>query len=499
MATLTTAASAGTCFEDDSEFQPTSCHDKEFYIQSWKAKAAQSKKVDFIREADKLKNQIAKLEKDRNVTVYNKKNDFRNEFGTLEEVDLKMMNNRKSEKDKLQQQLVKIHNSVKRFQRQLQDVKPTPDYIGKLKEVMEEVENSINNFKEEQRQIYEELLNEEKTCAQEILALEKKIDTWASAVAAPPQTCAKVPLAKSIEENLPAEVAELEKFLQQTGGRQGGWDDFDHQNFLRVWTKHSGKPAYLKEALMYLPGRTEEEIKLHENWYQEFLFLEERKKEAIAKWKSKRRREKEELLQQKETSEGELARQQAAREEARRKREEQERREKEAQLQDWRGQKEQQRRREEQRRLREEALRRRREKEERRRQLEARLAAEEYARQKREREDRLRVENELRERAELEEKRRQAASEIVKFQERDLLKLEVKLQEKQAKEEDKAEREKRLAKLKEKVEAHISRDPSRLWKPTKGWEERTKEIGPTGGGPVLHLPHRAVPSWRQGI
>ena len=26
----------------------------------------------------------------------------------------------------------------------------------------------------------------------------------------------------------------LQRFLQQTGGRQGGWDDYDHQTFLKI-------------------------------------------------------------------------------------------------------------------------------------------------------------------------------------------------------------------------------------------------------------------------
>uniref|UniRef100_A0A8D0HEA4 Uncharacterized protein n=1 Tax=Sphenodon punctatus TaxID=8508 RepID=A0A8D0HEA4_SPHPU len=81
----------------------------------------------------------------------------------------------------------------------------------------------------------------------------------------------------------------------------------------------------------------------------------------------------------------------------------------------------------------------------------------------------------------------------------DLYKLEQKLLEKQVKEDEKVEKEKRLAKLREKVEVHVTKDPSRLYKPTKGWEEHTKEIGPTGVGPLLHIPHRAVPTWRQGL
>lgn len=40
------------------------------------------------------------------------------------------------------------------------------------------------------------------------------------------------------------------------------------------------------------------------------------------------------------------------------------------------------------------------------------------------------------------------------------------------------------------VEAHIARDKARVWQPTKGWAEHTKNIGPTGGGPVYQTFHR---------
>ncbi|KYO48823.1 coiled-coil domain-containing protein 112 [Alligator mississippiensis] len=136
---------------------------------------------------------------------------------------------------------------------------------------------------------------------------------------------------------------------------------------------------------------------------------------------------------------------------------------------------------------------------ERQRQFQLKLVLEEYTLQKKEKEELQRLEKEKREEAEREEKKRIAAEGISKFQERDLNKLELKMLEKQVKEEEKLEKEKRLAKLREKVEVHVTRDPSRLYKPTKGWEERTKEIGPTGAEPLLHIPHRAIPTWRQGL
>ena len=55
---------------------------------------------------------------------------------------------------RLKQQLAKIRSNVNKFQRDLQDVKPSPEFVEKLKEIMEEIENSMMTFKEQQRKVY---------------------------------------------------------------------------------------------------------------------------------------------------------------------------------------------------------------------------------------------------------------------------------------------------------------------------------------------------------
>lgn len=84
---------------------------------------------------------------------------------------------------------------------------------------------------------YEELCKAERICWLEICALEKKVEAWTLGVAAglqDPPPSAKVHLVQALEDDLPPEVVELEIFLQRTGGRLGGWDQYDHQIFLKV-------------------------------------------------------------------------------------------------------------------------------------------------------------------------------------------------------------------------------------------------------------------------
>uniref|UniRef100_A0A8C6SVH4 Uncharacterized protein n=1 Tax=Neogobius melanostomus TaxID=47308 RepID=A0A8C6SVH4_9GOBI len=254
-------------------------------------------------------------------------------------------------------------------------------------------------------------------------------------------SCQFFPKTKLQDRDLPAEVRALELYLNRTGGSCGGWDQYDHQAFLKVWTKFHGQPAYQADAKLYLPCKTEEEIEQHEEWYKELIHLQDKKREVNdwemphtmfikcliiscntfrpskggkpqSKWP--RGRKVIYLLEQILVSIFFILFQ-----------------------------------------------------EERRRQLEVKLIIEEQLRLKREEEEeeqRRKREDEMRE---LEERRKEATKGIKKFNER--------------------------------VDGQVSRDPSRLTRPTKGWEERMKNIGPSGEGPLLHMFHRAVPTWRQGL
>uniref|UniRef100_A0A8C2WHC3 Coiled-coil domain containing 112 n=1 Tax=Cyclopterus lumpus TaxID=8103 RepID=A0A8C2WHC3_CYCLU len=355
---------------------------------------------------------IEKLEKELGVQC--RKNGWTDVHGELGEYEKGLQGERNAEKMNLQRQLVKIHNGVRKFQRQLIDVKPTPECkFDSYSVFVLIVNNCLLCFSAPLS--FEELLKEERTCRQEIAAYEKRIETLST---------------KPPARDLPAEVRALESFLLKTGGACGGWDQYDHQAFLKVWTKHSGQPAYRKEAKLYLPGKTLEEMERHEDWHQELIYLQGKKREVDHGWKStlthlsvlicvslnvfsvEKRFKHIDVNMVCALFLGGFQ-------------------------------------------------------EERRRQLEVKLTIEEQLRLRRaEEEEQQRGEKEEEQR-ELDERRREGAKVIKRFNER--------------------------------VDAHVSRDPSRLTRPTKGWEERMKHIGSSGGGPVLQMFHRAVPTWRQGL
>ncbi|NXI65536.1 CC112 protein, partial [Anseranas semipalmata] len=390
-------------------------------LQNWKMKAEQAKKAEFIRTAEKLRTQLANIEKDKNGHLYNRKSDSRVEYSILEELEHKMTVDRKTEKTKILQQLTKIRNNVKKLQRQLKDVKPTSEFVDKLKEMMEEVENAINAFKEEQRQTYEQLLKDEKTVINELSIFEKKVELWALGSSTTEKVLklpsARISVDKTLENHLPEEVVEFERFLQQTGGRQGGWDDYDHQNFLKAWTKHKGRLSYMDEAFEYLSGRTKEDVEQHDKWYREYLILQERKKESIKKWKEKQQQEKEQNLKKKEKSEKMLMKQWFQHEEAQKQKEE-ERKRQQAAIETWKKQKAIALAMERASQLKLEEEKEKKQLKECQRQRHMKLLLERYTLQKKEKEELEKLEKEKREEAEKEERKRIAAKEITKFQER---------------------------------------------------------------------------------
>ncbi|XP_022052538.1 coiled-coil domain-containing protein 112 [Acanthochromis polyacanthus] len=501
-ALATTGCEDKLCSQGDGDFSfQHCCTSSRVNSDGLDQREARQKAAQFLSEAEKNRRQIEKLEKERTLTAQCRKNGWTDVLWELEEYEKVLEEERNAEKVNLQKQLLKIHNGVRKFQRHLIDVKPTPELIERLKEIMSEVEISINTLKEEQRSCFEEFLKEERTCKQEITAYEKKIENWNFAL----KSNLKLPTAPTVktkppDKDLPAEVRALEAFLQKTGGPYGGWDQYDHQAYLKVWTKHSGRPSYRKEAKLYLPGKTGEEIEQHEDWHQELIYLQDRKREAIQRWKASKHQERQTRIQIQEETEEAERRGKEAKSQAQQHRSEEERREAARQLEEWREEKRRKEEQEEEQRLAEEIQNRKKAKEERRRQLEVKLTIEEQLRLKREEEEEKGRRKREEEQREMEERRREATKGIKRFTERDLHKVEAKLHEKQLREKEEEERQKRIAvQLKEKVDGHVSRDPSRLTRPTKGWQERMKHVGPSGGGPVLQMFHRAVPTWRQGL
>ncbi|ESP03620.1 hypothetical protein LOTGIDRAFT_237617 [Lottia gigantea] len=472
-------------------------------------KSDRAKKSELLREIHKLEVQIQAMEREKMTHIYSKRSDFRSDFSQLEEQDNNSTLERKTEKVKVQQQLEKINHMVKRFQRELKDIKPTPEFVERLKVIMEDIESTIKSFKEQQRTKYEELLKDERRTYLDIQNLEKRFESLSQSTSGnnSSRTISHTTstTTKDITKDLPPEVAAFERFLQQTGGPRGGWDEYDHQTFLKFRQKYKGRIVFLDHLPSAIPTHTETEIREHETWYQEYLFLLDNKKYAIKKWREKKEDDKEDILskagQHVELKvESEKEKQQKYLEKL-----EQEKSERYAMVNAWKVQKELEKAQEQERKLREEFNQKKKKEEERIRQEEMRSKVMNYKQQKeeedinKEEEERILKEHEiLHEQEEKEERSRMAIKEIAKFRHRDQQKLQDKIIKDRIKEEEKIQKEIQKERIKLNVENHVRRDPGRLFQPTAGWKERLKDNKSNGGGQILHMPHRAIPAWRKG-
>ncbi|GFO13549.1 coiled-coil domain-containing protein 112-like [Plakobranchus ocellatus] len=467
-----------------------------------KRKNELAKKAETLREIHKLNVQIQAMEREKQTHIFSKRSDFRSDFSPLEEEEVKLMEERKTEKVKVKQQLEKINYMVKRLHRELRDVKPTPEFVEKLKNIMEEIEAAINSFKQQQRLKYEELLISEKAMSQEVQQLEIKFESWSQkakeeVVSTRPISAKPLASARDVTKDLPPEVAAFDKFVHQSGGHRGGWDEYDHGTFLRIRNMYKGRIVFLDYVKQKLPTHTETEIREHETWYQEYLFLNENKKCAIKKWREKREEEKEDAITQvqdeleaeKQKTKSQESTEEAVREKAVRAK----------QINAWRVQKELDKAMQEEKKARDELERKKQQEEQRIKQLETKRLVEEFRQQRQLEENMLEMIEEDRKRAEEERKREIIAKEIGRFHVRDMQRLSEKIEKEREKEEIKKEKERKLEALKSQVQVQVSRDPSRLLRPTSGWKERLKDKKPSGGGQIIHMPHRAIPSWRQGL
>ncbi|XP_031565306.1 coiled-coil domain-containing protein 112-like [Actinia tenebrosa] len=448
-------------------------------------KTENRKRNEFFEQVDSLNREYNSLEKERNTLMFSRRSDFRKEYCSFEDSDVKSLNEKTAEKQHLKQQLGKIRGSVSKFQRELLDVKPSPSFVQKLKDMMEEIESSIMAFKEQQQKIYDGLIQEEKSTQQEITAMEKKFDSWCQ-LPAPSTVAANVKRTTStVTASLPPAVAAFEKFLVQTGGHQGGWDDYDNQLFLKLKAKYKNNETFLRMAGSAIPGKNFDEVRQHNEWFIQYLELKESKRKAILEWKQNKKEEKDDSFMKTEETEED--------DQIKKKNEklENERAERLSKLAEYKAQKELEKAKLQEQQFQEEMNKmKEREKEEKKR-LELKAQVEEYARCRAEEEKVMREAEEAR-KAQLRKESKPSTEEINRIRERNTKILKEKQAVIKAKEEEIKEKERRLRKLKSQVEVKAERDPSRLYKLTRGLEERRKESKDGSGakGPMLHMPHR---------
>lgn len=80
----------------------------------------------------------------------------------------------------MSQKLRQTSQMIRKFKQESVVIKPSQQVINLLKSLMEDIDTSISDLKEQNRLKYEEYFNDEKLLSKEIETFEKKIQSWHS-------------------------------------------------------------------------------------------------------------------------------------------------------------------------------------------------------------------------------------------------------------------------------------------------------------------------------
>ncbi|PAA81029.1 hypothetical protein BOX15_Mlig010714g6, partial [Macrostomum lignano] len=504
-------------------------------VQAWRGQTESARRQETLRDLHRLDGSARGIEREFRQLLSGRRVGAVAgcaELAPLIELETELNTTRLQDRRQLQAGANKIRAAVESFKKEFSQPAtdpdavepPSADFVSRAKQAVETIERLVLELKESQRSKYDELTNEERLLGQEVTALDKRIDAWkvedaAASVkpkAVPSGAAAPATTRTDIADALPPEVAEFERYLAQTGGHTGGWEDVDHRAFLRARQRFEGASArsgsLVDEALSSLPTKTAQQVREHEQWYTEYNRLLRQKKSAIARWRQQKAdaaaaaavdaAEADAAIDSDEEAERRRA-------ERLRQRAEAERRERASELGAWRAEKSAKERREaEERRKKQAEAAARKAEAERQKQAELRRQADEF-RARREAERAEAAEQEARREAEERARRRiQTEADAGRLADRNRQIVDERLARRQQQAEQEEERQRRLASLKAAVEVRAVRDPNRLMQPTAVCRERMaaaaddQRSAAAGGRPMAgaaSMPHRAVPSWRRGL
>jgi hypothetical protein len=78
--------------------------------------------------------------------------------------------------------------------------------------------------------------------------------------------------------------------LLQNGGHNGGWDEIDHNLFLKIRNKYRVfQQSYFDELERLIATKTSDQIVQHEDWHRRYLELKESKRVAIKNWRDNKK------------------------------------------------------------------------------------------------------------------------------------------------------------------------------------------------------------------
>ncbi|OMJ88413.1 hypothetical protein SteCoe_9632 [Stentor coeruleus] len=458
---------------------------------------------DFIKTSLKIKKEHDLLSKDKERLFVTVKPLLREEIADIDETDKELIQKYDSISrvffsglSRIKKQVGEVSKKLKTFVESTKSQGISSDYdytVSTLQKAADLVNKEILEFKDKSRSEYEELMQSEKILQNELDYYSTKFSQWENEV--PKST---KPTIKSIidPQGLPPlkqELMNIDKEIQETGGQYLTWDEIDHTEFLRLWHKHKTKatPAFIQAAANALPLHDIEDIREHVVKYENWVCLNEKKKEILNKW----REEKTKMKSTDDVEEVQIIKTKPRPQSAVQAKEK---------LEDWRNKREKAK-----------------EEDQKQKKLEELRKKEEELRKKNELEDKRQMVLEYKEKKEFEKAKSKLISDYVKRKSAVELSDEDKLRLKEREDrlveqkrmrtlanmraqEDKVKQE-TLSKLKNQaqwshVDSKLTQETVSFAKRKEAIENDTSKSRPnTFGGMLVHRPTRAIPTWRAGL
>ncbi|CAH2002798.1 unnamed protein product [Acanthoscelides obtectus] len=154
------------------------------------------------------------------------------------------------------------------------------------------IQDQIDQLKYESRQKLQELTDENIGLWEDIQFYNSKMLEWAE----PTKVniyCNSNPIKpKSIsKKHQSKEAKEFMDFVHKSGGHENGWRKEDHDLFVKLRSKHKDIKIAAENLHDVLPDVSIQDVYEHEEWYEKYLDLNKKKKEAITRWKKSKNKQ----------------------------------------------------------------------------------------------------------------------------------------------------------------------------------------------------------------
>ncbi|XP_055337867.1 coiled-coil domain-containing protein 112-like [Paramacrobiotus metropolitanus] len=253
------------------------------------------RKVLFGKECDKLRQQIAHVRKDASSSLRQLASTLEHDNPDLSDSVRRLSDQPAalsygSEYDKrdpvksLATQVSSISGLVKKAS------SGRDNDVRDLQDTLRNANEAIYNAKVTNDQRYNKLKTEESLRSRELDSLQRDAASSqrpsSTAVSTAPSRDRDRDTTATTASNKPTAVSEFDRYCADHGGPTGGWDAYDHNEFLSFRFRNGPFDETLAEkAALLIPTRTPQEILQHEEWYDTFELLQAARKEAVNDWR----------------------------------------------------------------------------------------------------------------------------------------------------------------------------------------------------------------------